>query len=368
MSWPTGPPPMPPPGWYPDPEQAATWRWFDGLRWSELRAPMPMSPGQDPRSLSAWFERSMACVKFAARRVGPMIAAVWLVLGAALWWVAVSAFDGERGRELRRLLDLDRPTFGPAAGRAELTDAEAERAGELLRDLLVDAVPWLVALGLAGAIVWGWSTAAIARVTANHLEDAEDSALESRGAVARHSFARVPAVLLSGVVVVLAFVGLVVVASSPVVAVALAGGGGAAIVLTVVFALLLAFVVGAWLWGRLALASVIAAVGGHGLGVRRSWELTHGAFWFVVGRLVITALIAGAASGAVNVVVNGGFLLGIGLFVALFVLLHALASAVATLITTCAYLVIIDQVEAGDSTRRDHETHGIGSPAPYPYA
>lgn len=366
MSWPTGPPPMPPPGWYPDPEQAHTWRWFDGLRWSELRAPMPVPPGSDPRSLSAWFERSTACVKVAVRRAGPMVAAVWLVLGAAMWWVAVSAFDGDRGRELRRLLDLDGATFGPARGRVDLTDAEAERAWELLREIVARAVPWVVVLVVAGAVASSWSTVVVARVAMRHL--GEPTLAEPPGRLARSALKRMPAVLLTGLVLALVVVGILAVASLPVVSVVVAGGGGAAVALTSVFAVLLVALAGAWLWGRLALAPVVAAEGGHGLGVRRSWELTHDDFWFVVGRLVITWLIAGAVSGVANIVLNGGFLLGFAVFLALFLVLQTLAAVAAMIVTVCSAVVIIDQLESADEDRRDPERSSTGSPDPYSYA
>lgn len=32
--------PLPTPGWYPDPEQAATQRYWDGSGWTEQRAPL----------------------------------------------------------------------------------------------------------------------------------------------------------------------------------------------------------------------------------------------------------------------------------------------------------------------------------------
>ena len=34
---------MPGPGWYPDPQDAASLRWFDGENWSEYRQPVDVS-------------------------------------------------------------------------------------------------------------------------------------------------------------------------------------------------------------------------------------------------------------------------------------------------------------------------------------
>jgi hypothetical protein len=42
---------MPPPGWYPDPEQPASVRWWDGTVWTEHRSPVwqpPMAPWAGP--------------------------------------------------------------------------------------------------------------------------------------------------------------------------------------------------------------------------------------------------------------------------------------------------------------------------------
>ena len=178
--------------------------------------------------------------------------------------------------------------------------------------------------------------------------------MSTLGNIAADALRRVPAVVASGFVVFMVFAGLWIVGSAPVALVAVAGGGGAAIVLTVVFVVLLLFVATAWLWGRLTLASAIAASGGHGLGVRRSWELTtHGRFWFVVGRLVITGLLAGAVGGVVNVVTTFGQFMGFVVFVVVVVLLQALAVAASMIVTVCGYLVTADQVD--DSTHNSDQ-------------
>lgn len=42
------PPPGPPAGWYPDPSQPHTQRYWDGATWTEQRAPLTTAPGQRP--------------------------------------------------------------------------------------------------------------------------------------------------------------------------------------------------------------------------------------------------------------------------------------------------------------------------------
>ena len=363
MTWPTGPPPMPPPGWYDDPDTPWTWRYWDGAHWTDHRAPMWVPPVRDPRSFSVWFERSVAAVKLAVRRVGLLLVTVWLLLAVLGWWLVVASFDDDRGRELRRLLDIDQTTFGPTGSprTAELTTAEAERAWELLQEIFWSALPWLIVLGLGVVVASAWSVALVARAVRCHVVDptaATEQPVESRVAAASGALRRVPAVVASGIVVFAVFVGVWAVASFPVVLVVLVDGGGAAIVLTVVFVVLLVVVVSFWLWGRLTLAAVIAAAGGHGLGVRRSWGLSHDRFWFVVGRLIVTGLIAGVASGVANVVNGFGQFLGFGVYLAIVFLLQALAAAAAMIVTVCGHLVIIDQV---DDPQRDAQPALTGS-------
>ena len=346
--WPTGPPPMPPSGWYDDPDQAWTWRYWDGARWTEHRAPMWVPPARDARSFSVWFERGVADVKTAVRQVGLLLAVVWLLLGGAGWLLVVATFNTERGRELRRLLDID-GAFGP---NTELTTAEAERVWDLMQDIFWSALPWMILLALVAVVLSAWSVAVVALCVrpeagaddASELEAVRpplDGVVDIAGAAVR----RTPAVLGSGIVVLAVFTLAFAATWLPVLLVAVVGGGGAAIVLTVVFVVLLALVLMVWLWGRLSLASVIAATGGHRLGLRRSWSLTVGQFWFVFGRLLLTGLIAGVASTVLNSFTTVLQFVGFSVFVAVGLLLQAVGFAVSVVITVCGHLVTIDQAE-----------------------
>ncbi len=310
---------------------------------------MWVPPARDPLSFSAWFEHGVAAVKVAMRRVGLLLVAVWLLVGAAGWVLVMSAFGSDDGRELRRLLEIDQTTFGPTGSSmtAELTNAEAERAWELIQDTFWSAVPWIIVLVGAIAVAWAWSVALVARAVEPHLAEPSsgDRPVEHLGDLVGIAFRRVPAVIGSGIVVFLAFVVVWMVASLPVVFVAVGGGGGAAIVLTVLFVAFLVMVATAWLWVRLTLASVVAAVGGHGIGVTRSWRLTRERFWYVTGRLLITGLIAGVASGAVNSVTGFGQFLGFAVYFALVFAFQSIAIAASVMITVAGHLVTIDQIE-----------------------
>jgi len=349
VNWPTGPPPMPPSGWYDDPDQAWTWRYWDGARWTDHRAPMWVPPVRDPASFSVWFERSVAAVKLAVRRVGLLLAATWLLLGAAGAWLAVASLDGRRGRELRELLEIDQGTFGLGSPDAvELTTAEVDRVWELVQEIFWSALPWLIVLGLAFVVLSAWSVALVVQAVRHRTVDPTAGTGPPFGgpiAVAGAAVRRVPAVIGSGIVVFAVYAGVWAVVSLPVLLVVLAGGGGAAIALTVVFAVLLASAVMVWLWGRLTLASVIAAAGGHGLGVSRSWDLSNDRFWFVVGRLLVTGLIAGVASTVANIANGVGQFLGFAPYLVIALLVQAFAVAVSLTITACGHLVTVEQAE-----------------------
>jgi hypothetical protein len=329
---------MPPPGWYDDPEQPWTWRYWDGAYWTGHRAPMWVPPGRSPTSLSAWFEQSVAAGKIAVRRLGLVLAVLWLVLGAAGWWVVVASLGSDRGRELRRLLEIE----------SELTAPQADRVWVLIRDIFVSALPWLMLLVVALMVSSAYSIALVARVVRTHVEHSARSGQPdvAPGSVFTGAARRVPAVLGAGIVVVAVYAAGWAVGAVLVALVVFAGGGAVAIVLTAIFVIPLVVVVTAWLWGRLTLATVIAADGGHGIGVRRSWELTEGRFWFAVGRLLVTAMIAGAAGGVVNALTGFGQFLGFVVFLAMVVLLQALAFGVSIIVTTCGHLAALEQLVA----------------------
>lgn len=307
---------------------------------------MWVPPARDPSSFSSWFERSVAAAKVTFLRVGVLLVGMWLPFGIAGWWLVVSMFDGDRGRELRRLLDIERSAFGGSTVTAELTDAEADRVLELVQDIVWSALPWMILLGVGFVMLAAASVAHAVRAVQPHLADPPtgDGLAEPLGNLVGTAVRRVPAVVGSGIVVFLVLAGVWVVAWLPVVLVAVLGGGGAAILLSVVFVVPLVVVVFAWSWVRLAFASVIAAAGGLGIGVQRSWELTHGQFWSAAGRLIVTGLIAGAAGGVINFVTGFGQFLGFVAYVAILFALQVVAIAAAIVVTVSGHLTAIEQL------------------------
>jgi hypothetical protein len=341
MTVPTSPPLMPPPGWYPDPEQAWTWRWWDGSRWTDLRAPQTgWVPHRDPHSFSAWFEDSFAACKVVTRRGGWSIALVWIVATALIGVFVVAVFTSAQGREIRELLDFDR-TFG-SGDRVLLTDAELDRVGELARDVLIGAVPWMIALGIVLVITWTWTTALAARIAARVGSGTVDQV--GRADDAADSVRRIPVVFASLLALVGISLGLILAAFAPMLLAIGVGGSGGAVAVAAVFGVLAAFVITFWILGRLTLATVIAAIGGHGIGVRRSWELTDGHFWGVVGRLLVASLIAGAATFPFSFFNTFGVTFGFGTWLGVLLLFQAASSVIATLVNIPAQVILVEHL------------------------
>jgi hypothetical protein len=349
---------MPSPGWYPDPEQASTWRWWDGAKWTEQRAPMWVQPTRDPRSFSAWFDRSFRCVTSVVRRVGLVVFGVWAALGLAATVVVVAAFRSDRGRELRGLLDGNLSTGGSMG----LTDAEADRVWELVGELFWSVLPWAIVLVGVYAVVAAWTYAWAAQVAAASSGDvgqgqvlrvgAEQPGADEPKPSVRSALRRVPAVLAATLVLGSIALGVFAAVSLPVVLMVAVDAGGAAIGLTAFFCVIAGMVIGVWLWVRLGLAVVVAALGGHGLGINRSRTLTHGRFWFVFARLLVAGLIAGALGGVASILGNFFGLFGLVVGAAIVLVLTAVVDALRAIVSASAHVVIVDQIDEIDETNR----------------
>jgi hypothetical protein len=94
------------------------------------------------------------------------------------------------------------------------------------------------------------------------------------------------------------------------------------------------------------LAPVIAALGGHGVGLGRSWALTNGRFWYVVGRLVVAGLMAGALGQVVSLLTNFGIFLPVTVLLVLVLVVQTAVSVISTIVQVAAMVVALDQVSA----------------------
>lgn len=340
---PTGPPMMPAADWYPDPEQPWSWRWWDGQRWTDVRAPMLADrPGRDPYSVSAWFDESVAAVKAVVVRVGLLVLAVIGVTNLLFGAFAVAVFTSGRGREIRSLLQLD-DVFGGSRSTVELSDAEWDRVRDLAGDIAVSAAPWIIVLSIVAALTATWALAISARV-ADRVPSAavaEVPRLDDSAAALR----RVPAVVGGFLALAAIGTGVLGVAFLPLLLTLTVGAGGGAIAVAAVFGTIGAAIVLAWLLGRLALTPVLAALGGSGVGLRRSWQLTDGHYWGTVGRLLLASLVAGAASVPFSFFNSFGLPFGVVTWLVVLLVAQTLSNVVNTLVAVPAQVVLVHHLD-----------------------
>jgi len=332
---------MPAAGWYEDPEQAWTWRYWDGGRWTDHRAPrVGWVPHRDPYSFSSWFEDSRDAVFAVARRVGLLVGGASIITVGLIGVFVFAVFTSGKGRELRDLLRFDR-TFG-SNDTVVLTDADFERVRDLFGDIVRNSLPWLVALVIVATAVGIWAMVLAARVAAR--VESGTVVEVSRTDDAAESLRRIPAVLASGIVLFAVLAAAMVAVFAPLLVVLVSGGGGASIAVAAVFGALAAIVLGGWLYGRLYLAVVIAALGGHGIGVRHSWDLTDGHYWGVVGRLLVASLLASVATAPLSFFNSFALAWGFTVWVVFVLFLQAASNVATTLISIPALVVIVEHL------------------------
>jgi hypothetical protein len=254
----------------------------------------------------------------------------------------VSVAVSGRGRELRSLLELD-DVLGGGSVSVDPTDAEWDRAGELAADIGWAALPWAVALTVIATVALVWASAICARVARRvHTGTVRDV---SRTDDAGDALRRVPVMIAASIVTGLIGAGVAVVAFAPLGLAVAADAGGAAIAVAALFGLIGLAVAGVWLTGRLGLAVALAALGGRGLGLRRSWELTSTRFWSVLGRLAIIALVVASVTSPLGFVLNVWPWLGaVGWLIALAVL-QVFTNVVTALVSLPAQVVLVRHLE-----------------------
>ncbi len=328
---------MPPPGWYPDPEQTWTWRYWDGIRWTDRRAPQtPNTRTRDPYSFSAWFEDASEAVKAVVGRVGAVIMGVWFACAALVGVVALTIYNSADFREIRSLIDFDN-RFG-SNRTVELTDSEIDRLGDLSWEVLWASAPWLTIVAIVVGVVWIWTMSLSARVADRVSSDLVDDVERSDDAAA--ALKRIPMVFSSVVATSAIWMGVLLVVFSPLLVVLAVDADGTPIALAAVFGAMALLVVVPLLIVRLSLAFVLAAIGGFGVGLRRSWQLTDGHFWGVVGRVLIAGLIAAAFTLPLSFVNSFGIGFGFGTYLVMMLVFQALSNAIAMLVQIPAHVTL----------------------------
>ena len=251
------PPQGPPPGWYPDPTTGDGYRWWDGARWSDATSIAPAGSAVDEfPSMSEWLH---GAIQIGSKRAGHFFAMIVVLLvpstllqGASVWLLLR---DGsfERDLETGALVDVDIPAD----------------AGTIL---------FAVVAALVALLTWVYFLVAASHQALSCVEDTPAPWSQSM-MVGLRRFGRG---IVATAPIVGAFVGVYLVIVVLVAAVTPVG-------ILLVFAALPLL---GWLFVRLALAQVAAAIAPRDSSAARlSWRLTAGRYWAFFGRMLILLLV-----------------------------------------------------------------------------
>ncbi len=266
---------LPPPDWYPDPEDDRQYRYWDGERWTEHHAPRrldnkPRPTGKLIRDSASMIRRHWR-VYVVVVAVGAAVAAVITELGYRAW---LSSWNTAFGGQLEEIMNrLTSPGFDPT------TQESQDYFSSIDFDPSLGALGRGALGGLLMAVAPLLGVASMARAAVTDLRGRTPAASDAlRGGLGR--LPRVLGVWLQ-IFAVMAAVGTVVVIAarfSPLLALPL---GLAALVLFVA-----AFPV-------MSMAGTTAAVGPKTLSLRYAHSLVRGTYWPTFGRLLVIALLTG---------------------------------------------------------------------------
>lgn len=276
---------------------------------------------------------------FAAMRVNPRAmflpsAVVMTVLGALTALTSLLLDQSRSADDLSVML-----------GTSQGTQAEVSMGwADVLRALAGDTASTVI-LGLLGtaaqALLTGLLIVTVSRAALGRIITPSEAWSRTRPRLPRLIGLSVLTTVLYALVA--AVIGGVVVGTIALsVALAPASSTGVIHVILTVLGVLAELVVGALafavLWVRLALAPATLVLEGIGVGasLRRSWQLTRGGFWRILGALLLAVVITSALTSALTLVVTsavaviGGLILGAstGVIAAVIVLASSLASVV----------------------------------------
>lgn len=254
---------LPPAGWYDDPEQFGSLRYWDGHQWTEHRAPghggvAGVTATGRLSSVGSWLQASLTTIWERRVPIGIFTGVsvlLWVLMGAvAAWGIADMRWSVDDG------------WTGVDGGRLTVVGIVA------LANLVVGLVLYLA---IADQIVWG--------------RLGEDRAASSSLGAA---LVGLPRLIGWSLVLILVVIGAVfVITVSAVVAPLLAFFVG----LAAVIAMLWLYVKAAFLF----VAAVAPAPDKNALAA--SAEVSRGRFWPVVGRLIVAALLSGGVSFAMSI-------------------------------------------------------------------
>lgn len=269
-------PATPPRGWYPDPADPARLRWWDGIAWTDDRAAR-VPPAVAPEGLRSIGDFISASFKSIGRVLKPLLVLAAIAIVPLL--VALFLADAQLGftdwvDEVFEVVDQTDPgeTFDLPRWDVNAASAAIWGLAILLLYLFAFAVLPLAAIPLIDG--------------ASHDDDPDlDAAM-------RAGLRATPRAIAVGLVAALGFVGLLVV---PIVAFILVPALGVLCFLAVIPLIVFLSV------RLLVVYQPLLMIEGLGLGLfRRSWELTQGYFWGLLGRSLLFGLIVGFATNLVT--------------------------------------------------------------------
>ncbi|WP_461022568.1 glycerophosphoryl diester phosphodiesterase membrane domain-containing protein [Thalassiella azotivora] len=231
-----------------------------------------------PLGLGELYDGAFQALRTNPRTMLGVTAVVVLVMGVVDLLVSLAMVDNLRGL---LLLDPADPESVPEVQEL-LTALGALGAGSL--------VSFVVSL-LGIAVITGVLTLAVSQAVLGRRPPLPEVWARARGRIPALVGLTVLTTLATATVAVLPLLpGLVLVFLEPV--------SGA---LLLVVGVLGALAAGAWLYTRLALASPVLMLEGTGVtgAIRRSWQLTRGSFWRVLGILLLTAVLTAVAVAVV---------------------------------------------------------------------
>ena len=356
--------PSAPPGWYPDTERHGWWRWWDGRVWTEHRAPMgPAEPtGRPATSVLRWFDSSWKRGVDATGAFVPLLATVWLLLAAASVGVFLWLFERPELDTIRDELSLN-DRFQPTSATDSVTDDEADAALDALGDLVLVAIPPVVALSLALWVAAGWTVALLVRRIGSE-RTASGGVLELGGPAV--ALRRTPAVVAAWLAVVLLGLAIWLVSFAPMAAVILVAVGSddsfvLPIVIAALFGAIAAIAASLFVIPRIGLATIAAALGGRGLGVVHAWRLTGGRWGATALRLLLMYLIATVAAIPTGILAQGAGLVGGGAVAIAIGVNQAIGMLASSLVYASGGAVFLLDVEAL-GREDDDQREGLAPP------